>query len=259
MIKEKDKTESDIGSVFEGIVSFRAVLESGRRIKKLYYDREKLQKNAKEFSFIKAKSAEKGFEIILSDRSGIDALSVGSSHGGIVFECEEKETPFLKECDVKENGFYVLLEGIEDPYNYGYALRTVYSAGADGIILTRKNWRNAEGIVCRASAGASEAIPQYLLEKESDVAFFGKKGYKIVCAEKENAVPMYDADLKKPLLLAVGGERRGLSSFLLENADMKVSIEYGREFKAALSSASAASVLSYEVYRQNRFPLDKNK
>ena len=29
--------------------------------------------------------------------------------------------------------------------------------------------------------------------------------------------------------------------------------------KAALSSASAASVLSYEVYRQNRLPLDKNK
>ena len=37
---------------------------------------------------------------------------------------------------IKENGFYVMIEGIEDPYNFGYALRSLYAAGADGVILS---------------------------------------------------------------------------------------------------------------------------
>ncbi len=29
-----------------------------------------------------------------------------------------------------------MLEGIEDPYNFGYAVRSLYAAGADAIVLS---------------------------------------------------------------------------------------------------------------------------
>ena len=79
-----------------------------------------------------------------------------------------------------------------------------------------------------------------------------KSGYKIVCADIKNSVSVYEADLKKPLLLIVGGEKRGISSKILSRADEIVRIDYGRSFQNALSAASAATILSFEVLRANR-------
>ncbi len=92
----------------------------------------------------------------------------------------------------------------------------------------------------------------YIAEDENYIDIFKECGYKIVCADMEKSVPMYDADLKKPLLLIVGGEKRGISNSVLSKADSIVSIEYGKDFPAALSAASASTVLAFEIYRQNR-------
>ena len=58
--------------------------------------------------------------------------------------------------------------------------------------------------------------------------------------------------VKKPLLMIVGGEKRGISRGLLDLADTLVKIPYGREFKASLSAASATTMFAYEIMRQNR-------
>ena len=63
---------------------------------------------------------------------------------------------------------------------------------------------------------------------------------------------MYDADMRKPVFLIVGGEKRGISSAIEAQSDVVARIEYGREFRGSLSAASAATVMSYEIYRQNR-------
>ena len=69
--------------------------------------------------------------------------------------------------------------------------------------------------------------------------------------EKKNAEPLTRANLKKPLFLIIGGEKRGISASTLSLADQRVCIEYGRPFAASLSAASAASILAFEILRQN--------
>lgn len=255
-MKERDKFESS--NIFEGIVSFRAVLSgilnglSDRKILQVYYDKQKAQKKPKELSFIKAKSYELGYELMLVEKDVIDDLTLGNSHGGLAFVCSDRTYKVLCVSDIVKNGFYVNIDGIEDPYNFGYALRSLCAAGVSGIILSKRNWLGAAGVVCRASAGASEKMPIYISENETFIDTFKNKGYKIVCADMDNSVSMYDADLKKPLLLIIGGEKRGISSSVLKKADTIVSIEYGTDFPAALSAASASTVLAFEIYRQNR-------
>ena len=110
----------------------------------------------------------------------------------------------------------------------------------------------AAGVVSRASAGASEVLPLYLSDsEESVVATFHEKGYRIVSADLDNSKPMKDADLSRPILLAVGGEKRGLSKELLKASDEIVRIDYGRPFRESLSAASAASILGFAVLAQN--------
>ena len=63
---------------------------------------------------------------------------------------------------------------------------------------------------------------------------------------------MYETDLTLPVFLVVGGEKRGISRSVLDKADAVVRIDYGRDFPAALSAASAATVLGFEIFRQNK-------
>lgn len=255
-MKENEKlrrTNPPEGALFEGIVSFRAVLAGGRKILRLLYDEKKSVKQPKELAFLRAKAAERGFSVDLLPRERLDELAVGSSHGGLLFFCEDRVIPTVTAGDLPENGFFVLLDGIEDPYNFGYALRSLYAAGVDSVLLPERNWMSAAGTVCRASAGAAELLPLFRTpEPEALLSLFREKGYRILCTGTENALSSDDAPLSLPLLLVVGGEKRGIGKPLLSGADATVRLEYGRDFPAALSAASAAAVLSFEVLRRNR-------
>ena len=155
--------------------------------------------------------------------------------------------------NIRENGFYVMLEGIEDPYNFGYCLRSLYAAGVDGILVGERNWFSAAGVVCRASAGASELFEIAAGDPATLIDVFHEKGYTVIAADKtDDAVPVYDTTVTRPVLLVVGGEKRGITRAVLEKCDKVVSLDYGRRFGAALSAASAASILAFEIYRQNR-------
>lgn len=92
----------------------------------------------------------------------------------------------------------------------------------------------------------------YTCDGVEAAGIFRDRGYKICCAGIRDSVSSFDADLTCPLFLIVGGEKRGISRALLDTADTVVRIDYGREFAGSLSAASAASMLGYEVLRQNR-------
>ena len=262
-MREADKLAIGENLIFEGMTSIRAVIsaiESGksdRKILRVMVGESRQKARAKELSYIKAMSYKYGFTIETLSDSEIDSLALGASHGGLLLEATARTIPSLEESSLEavpcNDAFFVMIEGIEDPYNFGYALRSLYAAGASAVILSPRNWMSAAGIVCRASAGASELCDTYICESPAECSQIMKKlGVKIICTDMKNSVSIYDADLKKPLFLAVGGEKRGLSRELLDNADAVVRLDYGRDFPAALSAASAAAVAGFEVLRQNR-------
>lgn len=255
---QKEESRFADSTLMEGMISFRAVIrgmESGvsdRRIIRVFYDRAKERQLAGHLSYIRAMHYQYGFEIVPADADEIDALATGGSHGGILTLCSERTIPALTADTIVKDGFYVMIEGIEDPYNFGYAIRSLYAAGVDGVLLSPRNWMTAAGVVCRASAGASEQVPLYIAESGEAADLFHARGYRVLASDLERSTPMWESDLSLPLLLIVGGERRGISRALLEKCDGIVRIDYGREFSAALSAASAATVLAFEVLRQNQ-------
>ena len=152
------------------------------------------------------KSLELGFEFTAVTSEEIDGITIGNSHGGIVAYCSEREIDRLdtSSAEISKGGFYVMLEGIEDPYNFGYSLRSLYAAGVNGVILNERNWMGAAGVVCRASAGASEMLDMYVSSGEKAVEIFKKHNYKVICAGIRNSVSIYDADMRKPVFLIIG-------------------------------------------------------
>ena len=257
MIKEEAKFCNN--DIFEGMPSISAVIKSielgvsSRRILTIYIDSQKKHSKGKEIAFLHAKSSTLGFDIEFTDNSKIEEITIGNTHGGIVAICTSREFPRLYTDCIVENGFYYLLECIEDPYNFGNAVRSIYASGANGIILGERNWLGVAGTVSRASAGASELLPVFISSAENSIDIFRKKGYTVICAGIRNSVSLFDTDLSKPLLIILGGEKRGISRSILELADKIVRIDYGnKEFKGSLSSSASAAVFSFEIMRYNK-------
>ncbi len=256
MQKEYEKFASS--TTFEGMTSVRAILkgiDSGtndRHIAKILYDVAKMSKIAKEIGYLRAVSQKYGFELCESSAEELEKIALGNTHGGIIAVAGERTIPYLEAHHIVASGFYAMIDGIEDPYNFGYALRSLYACGCDGIILGERNWMSAAGIVCRSSAGASEMFKVYKATDETTIALFKDAEYSIVCADEKTDDILGEATIPHSVLLVVGGERRGISKDLLAVADMKIKIPYSREFRASLSAASATTMFAYEIMRQRR-------
>ena len=253
--EEKKFISSDL---MEGMTSISALIKSienntnDRRILRVLFDREKLKPKSSEYRFLQSRSKSLCFELMLCDRSEIDNITVGNTHGGIVAECTPRTIPRLSAESIRDNGVYFIMEGIEDPYNFGYAIRSLYASGADGIIMGERNWMGAAGVVARSSAGTSELIELYVSDPLDAVNIFKSKNYKVICAGIRDSVSLYEADLQKPLLVILGGEKRGISRNLLNAADSVVRIDYGNSFGGSLSTAASAAIFAFEIFRVNR-------
>jgi 23S rRNA (guanosine2251-2'-O)-methyltransferase len=256
MQKETNKfIDSD---VMEGMSSISAVIkaiESGttdRQIITVFIDKEKKDSKRREIGFLNYKSRELGFNIEFTDAQSISEITTGTSHGGIIAFCSPRNIPELKVDSIKPDGIYYLLEGVEDPYNFGYAVRSIYASGADGIILTPRNWMGVAGVVARSSAGSSELIDMFVTEPDVAVKIFKSLGYRVICAGIRDSESIFETDLTKPLFVVLGGEKRGISRSLLDEADAVVRIDYGNDFNGSLSTAAASAVFAFEVLRANR-------
>lgn len=240
-------------SIVEGSISVKAVLNSRyRKVNKIYIN---YDKHSSDISFICQKAAQCHIEVERCTASEIDKLASGKSHGGILADVSERKTQSLSALLYKDKPWLAFLEGVEDSYNLGYMLRTLYAFGFDGVILKERYYNFDDTTIIRSSAGASELMPICFVDDiESSLLVLKNNNVKIVSAYRgNNPIDLYKYDFKDTgLLICVGGALRGLSKAVLNNSDGFVYIPYGNDFRNALNGASAVSVIASEVYRQNK-------
>lgn len=258
MIKKEAEKFFD-SNIFEGMTSISALInaiksnKNNRKIEKILFDKNKLKAKRPELGFLRANAEALGYELEICEPEKISERTIGSSHGGIIALCGDRIIQNLSLENIKKDGVYYMLEGVEDPYNFGNAIRSLYAAGADGIIIGNRNWMGAAGVVARSSAGASELIDMYQVNDAMEAINILKKlDYTIVSAGIRDSVDLFEVKLKKPLLVIIGGEKRGISRSVLDMSDHIVRIAYGNDFKGSLSTSACASVFGFEISRKLR-------
>ena len=95
-------------------------------------------------------------------------------------------------------------------------------------------------------------MPLFVAEAETAIDLFRNADYQVLCAGIRDSVSIYEENFPYPILLVIGGEKRGISRAVLDKADRIVRIDYGRSFRGSLSAASAATVMAFEIFRQNQ-------
>ena len=251
-------------AVFEGIISIEAVINAGKReIFNIYCDADKIKKrDRKAMHFLKLLK-EKNFPYTMLSREEIDAIAkqhgISASHGGfIAFTGVRTYTEFEEYLNSLKSArsYAVYLDGVEDPFNFGYSVRNLFAFGAHGFIIPKRNWLSASGTVCRSSAGASE-LSEITIAPDDDEAMklIKSNGIKIVCAAlSQNSVPIGEFEPEYPFILFIGGEKRGISKLFYENSDAVVHIPYSNEnAKYSLPTASAAAIFgSFIAYKKQK-------
>lgn len=109
--------------ILEGMTSISALLHArldginDRPIFRVLVARSKQRAKYREIGFLKANAQIHGYTVELCDDTVIDQLANGTTHGGILAQCGERT---YRNCeDIPDNGFWVLPDGIEDPFNLG--------------------------------------------------------------------------------------------------------------------------------------------
>lgn len=239
-------------ALLEGIISVGAALDAQSR--DIYTLLLREGKTDPALRRLEARARAQGVPIQSVSAEAIDAEASGRTHGGVIARVGPRRfAPLDALLPPSGPAFIAMLDGVEDPFNFGQSVRCLWAAGAHGLVVRPRNWMSAAGVVARASAGASELIPTALADTAEDAAaFFREQGLRVACADEDprNSVPLYDADLTRPLFLLVGGEKRGITRSFAQSADLRLRIPYGRPHAQALGTASAAAILAFEVLRQ---------
>ncbi|MFN8529283.1 MAG: RNA methyltransferase [Anaerolineae bacterium] len=236
--------------VLEGLLSIDAAFKANSRPLQAICVRE----NHRDYAVAKLiKAAESsGVPVYRVPEDEIDLQAQGKTHGGIIaFAGERRYVPLDALIKGIERPWIVMLDGVEDPFNFGQSIRAFYAAGAHGLIVRPRSWTTAAGVVARASAGASEWMPTAesdTVEAAADV--FRARGLTIAVADKRRSVSMFKADLSGGLFLVIGGEKRGVTRSFADSANVRVSIPYGRDFDQSLGTTAAAAALAFEILRQ---------
>ena len=243
-------------SFFEGMISYRSIIESlknnitFRKIIAVYVNDEKKHKIKNHLSYIKAMSYELNYEIKYVKEEEINSLARGNTHGGIITECTVREYKQIRDYIFDTPRTCVYLDGIEDPFNLGYSIRSLYAFGINDIIINSRSWSNFESIIQTSSAGTYELTNIYKLNNYQDLKIFKDHGYKIITTGINNSVPIEKANLTVPSVIVIGGEKRGISAFLEEISDLRIRIDYNNNYKLSLSASSAAVIIGYEYSKQ---------
>lgn len=233
----------------EGVLSTKAVIEAQKRdVHKILISQKKRSRN---LSYLIRIAREQNIEIEFCDVSELEKYTDSQSHGGVLALVSQRRYDTIKEMLSHDKPFIAVLEGIEDPFNFGYCLRSLYAAGCHGVIVTERNWSEVVNVVTKSSAGASEFINLYASEDlEASIKHLKEKGLVMYAANRADASSLYETQFNDALILAIGGEKRGLSKKVAALADHNIYIPYANDFRNAINGSSATAIVSFEIFRQ---------
>lgn len=237
----------------EGGLAVESVLQAASRvIRAIYIRQDRYDGRA---ARLQQTAQKQGIPVTRAPADVIAGFVPGERHGGIIASVGPRRFSALDDLFTGASPVVFLIDGVEDPYNFGQAIRSMYAAGIDGLIVPPRNWLSAAPTVIRASAGASEYMPTAVSGTVDAVTLAQARGLSVAVATTVNAQPMTEVDLSGPLLLIIGGEKRGVARAVDQAAELRVTIPYGRKTDLALGTSSAVAVLAFEILRRRQASL----
>ena len=142
----------------------------------------------------------------------------------------------------------VALDGITDPRNLGAIIRSVAAFGGQGVIVPQRRSVGLTASAWKTSAGAAARTPVAMASNlNNTIKAYKDAGVFVLGLDGGGDVSLPELQLaKRPVLVVVGSEGKGLSRLVTENCDAIVSIPINAATES-LNAGIAASVTLYQI------------
>jgi 23S rRNA (guanosine2251-2'-O)-methyltransferase len=199
-----------------------------------------------------ARAGQQGIPLRFEARETLDRMAGGLSHQGIMAVVSAKPVIDAETLlnEARNPALIVLLDGVEDPRNLGAVLRTAEAAGADGVLLPERHSAGLSETVSRASAGGLEHVKVARIGNVAQaVENMKSRGLWVVGFDAAGTERWDAVDYRRPVVLVLGGEGKGMRRLVRERCDHLVSLPlFGHV--GSLNVSVAAGIALYEVIRQ---------
>ena len=240
-LKEKKYRVENKKFIVEGF-RFLEELKSNSSINKVFIEEKSLNKLEELY---KKYNINNDIETYVVNYSVLKSISNTENPQGIVAVINYFRTEKLN----LQNGFYILVDKVQDPGNMGNIIRTAHAAGALGIITTKGTVDIYNEKTLRSTMGSIFYISIVEDENLEAVKSLQKKGFKLLVSSLDTNNNFYDVNMKDNMIIAVGNEGNGISEDLNSLSDVKVKIPMPGEAES-LNVAVACSIMTFERIRQ---------
>ncbi len=152
----------------------------------------------------------------------------------------------------------VVTAGLQDPGNLGTIARSGEAFGATGLLLGEGTVSSWNWKATRASAGALFRIPAVRTSLQEALPKLKAQGIRVLATSSHKGTPLWEADLRGPVAIAIGGEGAGLPKEIITQADELIAIPQTEKVES-LNAGIAASVVLYEAARQRGHQPQRNR
>ena len=190
------------------------------------------------------------------DKNKLDQISQGNAHQGVAaltspYNYSSIDEILEKAKKLNQPPFIIILDGIEDPHNLGAIIRTAECGGVHGVIIPKRRSAHVTSTVYKSSAGAVEHMSIAKVTNISDtIDELKEKNLWIYGAHVDGEDYYFNTELNGPIALVIGSEGKGISRLVKEKCDFLLKIPMFGQI-SSLNASNAASILIYEVIRQN--------
>jgi 23S rRNA (guanosine2251-2'-O)-methyltransferase len=195
-----------------------------------------------------------GVPIRYVDDRELSSMAHGATHGGVLAVATEKPRTTVERLiemlhSTTTPPLLVLLEGVEDDRNLGFAIRTAEACGAMALLIKKHLWDFDSVEVSRPSSGAYERLPLVQISTTDELQQIKKIGIRLIGCLAGAKRALWDIDMTRGVCLAIGGEKRGLSGAVRKLCDRFVTIPTAGG-ASSLSLSHASAIVMAEALRQ---------
>jgi 23S rRNA (guanosine2251-2'-O)-methyltransferase len=243
------KSRSDSEWIY-GLNPVLEAIRAGRFIKCIFVSSVRRDR----VSEIRKKAEEKKIPLKVLEPIFFDR-SFPKGHQGVAAEASSKDyMPLNQLFDIPREKnhipFFLIIDCIEDPRNFGAILRVADAAGIHGVVIQSHRSVTLSPEVSKVSAGASEYVPVSITSNIKHAMYEMKeRGITMVGAEAGARDSLWDIDLTAPLALVVGSEGKGLRKTICALCDILISIPMQGRINS-LNVSVATGILAFEIIRQ---------
>ena len=170
-----------------------------------------------------------------------NVIAFGSAHG------------YAELGDVLQGAeLLVVLDGVEDPHNFGAIIRTAHAAGANAVVVPERRAAPLTETVDRAAAGALEYLSVARVTNITQALERLKEHGFWIYGLDERGTELYDrVTYHAPTAIVLGGEGKGLHQNVQKHCDVLVRIPMAGAV-ASLNVSVATGVVLFERRRRLR-------